>query len=138
MNAFADIQISSEDTKDMKLDGVDYVAIKKDAFENLLEAIENAEDIAAFDAAMKEIEENGSDPIPSEVVDELFHSDKSPLKIWREFRGMKASDLAEKSGESKGYISKLEASREVLAKAGSKKLSNLAKALNVEMDLLVF
>ncbi len=86
----------------------------------------------------KRLKKNGSDPVPSEVVDRLFLSDESPLKIWREFRGMKATELASISGQDKGYISKLENSRDALSKASSGKIAKLATALNISMEELVF
>jgi predicted transcriptional regulator len=113
------------------VDDKEYVGIPKDEYEDTL-------DVIAYDKAIEAIEKNGSDAVPSEVIDRLFLSDESPLKIWREYRGMKATELANISGQDKSYISKLENSRDALFKAGAVKIAKLAAALNISMDELVF
>ncbi len=115
----------------MKLNEKEYALIPKEDFEDIL-------DVMAYDKAIEAIEKSGSDPVPSEIIDRLFLSEESPLKIWREFRGLKATELAKISGQDKGYISKLENNRDALIKAGSGKISKLAAALNISMDDLIF
>lgn len=94
--------------------------------------------VPPYDKAIEAIEKSGSNSVPFEMIDRLFLSEESPLKIWREFRGMKATELAKISGQDKGYISKLENSRDALIKAGSGKIAKLAAALNICMNDLVF
>lgn len=115
----------------MKLNDEEYALIPKEEFEDIL-------DVMAYDKAIEAIEKSGSNSVPSEMIDRLFLSEESPLKIWREFRGMKATELAKISGQDKGYISKLENSRDALIEAGSGKIAKLAAALNICMDDLVF
>lgn len=115
----------------LKIDNTEYVALPK-------RLLEEFQDVKAFDERLTEIENEGSDLIPSEVVNRLFIGNESPVKIWREFRGIKAVELAQLSGQGKDYISKLEKNRENVKNAKAGKLCRIAGALSVSLDMLVF
>ena len=90
---------------------------------------DEAEDIAAYDAAKRRNE----DSFPLEVVDRQI-AGGSPLKVFREYRGLTQSTLAKNVGTSAAYLSQIETGR----RAGSVKLlRRLADALGVELDDLV-
>jgi len=114
----------------LTLENKEYVAVPKDEFEDLMDTI-------AFDKAMKNIEDD-SDLIPSEVVDRLIDSEESTLKIWREFKGLKQKDIVDQTGLEKGYVSKLDNSRNAVMNASLGKVAKLATALDIDIDHLAF
>ena len=88
-----------------------------------------ADDIAAYDASVARNEES----FPLEVVDRLI-ARESPLKVFREYRGLTQSAFAKNMGTSAAYLSQIETGR----RTGSVKLlRRLADALGVELDDLV-
>ena len=57
-----------------------------------------------------------------------------PVKVYREYRGLRAGELAEKAGISQGYLSEIEAGK----KSGSLSvLTRIAAALDVELSDLI-
>ncbi|UXZ53194.1 helix-turn-helix transcriptional regulator [Halomonas sp. 7T] len=55
----------------------------------------------------------------------------SPVKGYREYRGLRAGELAEKAGISQGYLSEIESGK----KSGSLSvLKRIAAALDVELS----
>ena len=97
----------------------------------LREALEDAADDATL---IRLRSENAGDAaMPAAFFDRILDGE-SPVRIWREFRGLKARELAEAAGMSAAYLSDIETNR----KPGSARaLQRLAKALRVDMDELV-
>ena len=69
---------------------------------------------------------------PASVVHQLL-ADVHPIKVYREHRSLTQAELATTIGSSKAYISQLETGRR---HAGKSTLRKLAKALNVDTDML--
>ena len=95
------------------------------------EALKNAAD----DATLRRLcaENAGGEAMPAAFFDRMLDGE-SPVRVWREFRGLKARELAEAAGVSAAYLSDIETNR----KPGSARaLRRLAEALWVEMDELV-
>ena len=68
--------------------------------------------------------------IPAEFVNRMLDGE-SPIRVWREFRGLSARDLASMAGISAPYLSLIETG----AKTGSlETLKALAAALKVGLD----
>ena len=112
----------------------EYAVIPVDAYRQLLEQAEDAEDIRAADKAMREIENGEDEIIPGSVVDALINGSKHPLRIWREYRDLTQDALAEKVEVGKSYISQIETGR----REGSVSVyRKIAKALQVDIDDLV-
>ncbi len=87
------------------------------------------EDLAAYDAARTSDEER----FPAEVADRLI-AGESPLKVFREYRGLTQGRLAEATKTTAPYLSQIENGR----RTGSVGLlQRLADALRVEIDDLV-
>ena len=100
-------------------------------FDALLERIEDLEDALELGAAAANAEKR--DYLPVELVKRMI-AGESPIRIWREHRGMTAKALAEASGVSAAYLSQIETG----GKPGSvKALAALAKALDVAVDDLI-
>ena len=71
--------------------------------------------------------------IPAAIVDRFLAGENS-IRVWREYRGLSAVDLAAKAGISAGYLSELETGK----KTGTlETLRKLATVLNLTVDDLV-
>ncbi len=93
------------------------------------EAREMDEDLAAYDAAKASDEER----FPAELADRLI-AGESPLKVYREYRGMTQGALAKMAKTAAPYLSQIENGR----RTGSVGLLHrLADALRIEIDDLV-
>ena len=103
----------------------EYAILPYDEYEALIEALEDAADTnAVFDE---------TDLVPIELVDRLI-AGESPIKVWREHRGLNQTKLAEAVGVSAGYLSQIENS----AREGTIELfRKIAAVLQVSIDDLV-
>lgn len=107
----------------------EYAVIPYADYERLIELAEEREDLRALDTALALDEET----IPHDVVKRLVEG-KSPIKVWREYRGWTQDALAHRAGVGKSYISQIEAGR----KPGSTRvLKALATALDLDVDDLL-
>ena len=109
----------------------EYAVVPYPLWERLSQSNEDADDVRAYREA--KTEEDGKERIPGEIVDRLVDGE-NPVKVWREYRGLKQTELAEKLEVSKGYLSQIENG----GKTGTVKLYvKMAKVLNLEIDDLV-
>lgn len=70
---------------------------------------------------------------PADFVNKLLDSNNR-IGVWREYRGLTMSALAEAAGFSQSYLSDIENGK----KDGSVKvLKRIAQALNTDVDLIV-
>jgi len=74
-----------------------------------------------------------ADYLPGALVDRLLDGE-SPVRIWREHRGLSARRLAEMSSVSAGYLCEIEAGRKP---GSSTALHGIAQALRVPMETLI-
>lgn len=108
--------------------GERFVILPEAEFEKLLEAAEDAADIAAAAAA------RSSESFPAEFVNKLVDDPEHRLRIWRDYRGLSATDLARQAGISPAYLSEIEAGK----KDGSLSvMKKIAAVLKVDLDDLV-
>jgi len=105
------------------------VTIEKTEYERLLNAADDLADIIAYDRAMAEDGES----IPTEFVKRMIEGE-SPLRAYRDLRGLTQSQLSESAGVNRVQIADIEAGR----KSGSvDTIRKLATALSVSIDDLV-
>jgi mRNA interferase RelE/StbE len=105
------------------------VTISKQEFQALLAAKHELEDIQAYDKAMAD----HSESVPHDYVKRLVNGE-APLRVFREWRGLTQSALAEKSGVNRVQITNIEAG----IKSGSvATLKKLADALNITLDDMI-
>lgn len=99
----------------------------------LVEATEDASDreaVCRFRAAVASGEE---EMLPAEMVDRIL-AGESPVRVWREHRGLTAQALAEAAGLAQSYVSQIETGK----RDGTvDTLVKLAGALGVLVDDLV-
>ena len=87
----------------MERDGTRYVLVPEDEFQKLQEALDDLDDIRAYDRAKATPQEF----VPATVVDRLIEGE-SPIRVYREHRGLTQDQLASTVGISKPYLSQLE------------------------------
>ena len=114
----------------IKKDGIpEYAILPYDEYISMLEKSEVAEDIAAYDAALKD----DTDPVPFEIAEALLDGE-SPLKVWRKHHGLSQASLAEISGTHQATIAQIESGE----RQGSVDvLKKLAKVLGLDIGDLV-
>ncbi len=107
----------------------EYAVLPYDEYRTLLEKAEIAEDIAAYDEAMKD----QSEVIPFEITEALLDGE-NPLKVWRKYCGMSQAVLASLSGTYQATIAQIESGKR---KGSITVLKKLSSAMNVDVDDLV-
>ena len=106
----------------------DLVVMNRAEYEALVQRVEDAEDVAVLRRAASHPEER--DYLPIELVERLL-AGESPVRIWREQRGLSARALAATAGVDPAYLSQIETGR----KPGSvRALKKLAAALAVDLE----
>jgi len=97
-------------------------------YEALVDRVEDLEDVLLLRAAAAR--GPTADALPIELVERLL-AGESPVRIWREQRGLSARALAAKAGVDPAYLSQIETGR----KPGSvRALKKLAAALAVDLE----
>ncbi|MGV8854357.1 MAG: helix-turn-helix transcriptional regulator [Devosia sp.] len=105
------------------------ITITRAEYEHLRQAAEDLADIEAYDRAIAA----GEESIPAEYVNRMIDGE-SPLRVFRDLRGLTQAALATASGVNRVQIADIEAKR----KTGSvATLRKLAASLGVTIDDLV-
>jgi DNA-binding XRE family transcriptional regulator len=111
-------------------DGEEMIVLSRKDYEALIQRIEDLEDsltIADFERKLAAGEE---ELIPAEYVNRMSEGE-SPIRVWRDFRGMAAKDLAAAAGISTAYLSEIETGK----KDGSvATLKAIADVLKLDLD----
>lgn len=90
-------------------------------------------DPGAYDRAMDALERGEEETIPADYVRRTIAGER-PLRVWRDYRGLSQTALAEMSGVNRVQIVNIEAG----TKNGSvETLKKLADALGVTVDDLI-
>lgn len=111
--------------------GDEMVVIQKD---ELNQIIEDAIDAAMANTVKQEIADGDGEYLPRDFTMKLLDSDDHPVKLWREYRGLTAKDLATTADITAPMLSAIERKN---ANAGLSVLIKLAKALKVKIDDLI-
>ncbi len=109
------------------------VTIPKAEYQRLRAVEEDSVDIRAALAVQARIDAGTEELVPETVVNRLIDGE-SPLRVWREYRGLSQAALARAADTSRVQIVEIEAAR----RTGSvHTLRRLADALDVGLDDLV-
>jgi ribosome-binding protein aMBF1 (putative translation factor) len=103
-----------------------------DKMRKLIDDSEMLADVRAYDGAKARLERGDDELIPLEIVERRL-AGESPVKIWREYRGLTQEGLAETSNVSRSMVAAIEARHK---KGGIATLKKLAFALKVDLDHL--
>lgn len=104
------------------------ITIPKVEYDALRERLEDLEDMLAARAA------EADERIPHDVAKRLLLGDESPVRVWREHRGLTQAQLATRAGLRQGYLSEIEGGKKPGSVAAYRALS---AALGVDVDDLL-
>ncbi len=113
-------------TDTVTISRVDYDAMQErlQAYEALLEELQDARDLAAA------AERRNDETIPFEMTERMLDGE-SPVRVWREHRGLTARSVAQKAGLSSPMMTAIETGKRIpslpMARA-------IAAALDVGLD----
>ena len=113
------------------LGGKEYAVVPRAEYD----ALRNAVDEDVMDAAIirRVLENPDQELVPFELVKRIAGGEH-PVRVWRDYRGMKASELAAAAGIAASYLSDIENGK----KPGSvKAVKRIADALNITVDDLI-
>ena len=110
--------------------GDELVVILRADYDALVEAAEMLADVQAYDTAKHALATGADELIPA-IFAERIISGESPARVWREFRGLRAADLAKRAGVSAAYLSQIETGART---PSVKTLGKLAAALGLDLD----
>jgi DNA-binding XRE family transcriptional regulator len=106
------------------------VTIPREEYDRLRAAAEDLADLQAYDRAKAALAAGEDELIPADYVNRLLTGD-SPLRVYRDLRGMTQSALAQSSGVNRVTVAEIETGR----KHGSvATLRKLAGTLDVTVD----
>ena len=122
---------TSKNDQTLTFSGKDYTVVPREEFEALRDTVDEDEmDIAV---ARRVLEDTNEEFVPFELAERIA-AGVHPVRVWREYRGMTASNLAMESGIAQSYLSDIETGK----KPGSvKALKRIAFALAIAVDDLI-
>ena len=97
---------------------------------NTEQAHEWLDDIQAYESAKAALQKDGGEAVHHDFMQTLINTD-SPLRAWREYRGVSQTQLAQQSGVNRVQIIDIEKGKSNGSIATMKKL---AHALHVTLD----
>lgn len=106
------------------------ITIPLDEYKRLQGAADDLEDIRTLDRIAADLAAGREEMIPAEYVARMIDGE-SPLRVWRDYRGLSQAALAKVSGVNRIQIVDIEAGR----RSGSvDTLKKLAAALHLTLD----
>jgi DNA-binding XRE family transcriptional regulator len=109
-----------------------WAVIPYEDYPRLVANAEMLEDVQAYDEARQKLAA-GEELVPS-AVNYAILDGVSPVRAWREARGLTQQQLAEAAGISIPYLSQIEVGKR---KGSAEVLAALARALRVSLDDIV-
>jgi DNA-binding XRE family transcriptional regulator len=99
-------------------------------YQRLQEAAAELEDVRAYDEAKRRLATGEDELLPHEFMVRMVDGE-NPIRVWRDYRGLKMRELAEAAGISSPYLSQIESGD----REGSfDTMRRIAEALKVSLD----
>ncbi|EAR23519.1 helix-turn-helix domain-containing protein [Nitrococcus mobilis] len=111
----------------------EYAVLPYDEYQDMVARLEDLEDIAAADEVMAALKRGEEELIPAELGDALMQGE-SPIRVWRQYRGVTQAALANAAGITAAYVSQLEAGKR---QPSVEVLRAMARKLSVDIDDLL-
>ena len=112
--------------------GKEFAVLPMAELKKLMDDAEMLADVKAYDAAKLRLSRGEDELIPLDITERRL-AGESPIKIWREYRGLTQENLAKKSRVSRPMIAAIESGHKT---GGIGTLKRLAVALKVDLDHL--
>jgi len=111
-------------------DGEEMIVLSRRNYDALIQRIEDLEDSLTTASFERKLAAGEEELVPAEYVNRMSEGE-SPIRVWRDFRGMAAKDLAAAAGISTAYLSEIETGK----KDGSvATLKAIADVLKLDLD----
>lgn len=125
--------MSGQKKEHQKITGADgetiFVIVPAADYEALRRAADDIEDLRAAGATLA-LSSEGPAPVPAAVAHRIADGE-NPVRVWREYRGMKAIELARAAAMSAPYLSEIETGK----KDGTfRTMAAIARVLSVSLD----
>ncbi len=110
--------------------GEEMIVLSRKDYEALIQRIEDLEDSLSIADFERKLAAGEEELVPAVYVNRMSEGE-SPIRVWRDFRGMSAKDLAAAAGISTAFLSEIETGK----KDGSiATLKAIADALKIDLD----
>jgi DNA-binding XRE family transcriptional regulator len=111
-------------------DGEEMIVLSRKDYEAMIARIEDLEDCLAVADFERKLAAGKEELISAEYVNRMSEGE-SPIRVWRDVRGMTAKDLAAAAGISAAYLSEIETGK----KDGSvATLKAIVDVLKIDLD----
>ena len=111
----------------------EWAVLPYEEYERLLADVEMLHDIRVYDEVKQALAAGEEELIPDYIVEQLLNSG-NPIRVWREYRALTQTELANAAGISTAYLSQLESGKRV---GTADVLSRIAQSLKVTVDDLI-
>ena len=108
----------------------EYVVLPWGEYQAMLEALEDRADAAALMGFAERLARGEEETLPAAMVDRLL-AGESPLRVWREHRGLTQSQLGEAAGVAQSMVAMIERGDR---RGTVDTLAAIARVLKVELD----
>lgn len=108
----------------------EYVVLPWEDYQAMLEALEDRADAAALASFAERLARGEEETLPAAMVDRLL-AGESPLRVWREHRGLTQAQLGEAAGVAQSMIAMIERGDR---RGTVDTLAAIARALKVELE----
>ena len=112
--------------------GKEFAVIPVEDLQKLINDAEMLADVQAYDAAKGRLQRGDDELIPLDITERRV-AGESPVRIWRDYRGLTQAELARTSKVSRVMIAAIEAGHKA---GGIATLKKLAAALRVDLESL--
>ncbi|TDW65408.1 DNA-binding XRE family transcriptional regulator [Novosphingobium sp. PhB55] len=109
------------------------VTIPVEEYIALQEAAEDLADLRASERVKAAVEHGDDEYVPAELVNRIL-AGESPLRVWREYRGLTQVALSEAAGINRTQIAQIESKKQV---GSVQTLKSLAEQLGITVDDLI-
>jgi DNA-binding XRE family transcriptional regulator len=115
-----------------KLKAEDTVTLSRADYKRLVERLEDAEDARDARAVLQGVQQGNIEVFPAETARRLIDGE-SPIKVFRDHRGLSAAQLAQRVGIARPYLTQIEnGTRQPMFGV----MQRIAEALSVSLDHL--
>ena len=108
----------------------EYVVLPWGEYQAMLEVLEDRADAAALTGFAERLARGEEETLPAAMVDRLL-AGESPLRVWREHRGLTQSQLGEAAGVAQSMVAMIERGDR---RGTVDTLAAIARVLKIELD----
>ena len=108
----------------------EYVVLPWDEYQAMLQALEDRADAAALTGFAERLARGEEETFSAAVVDRLL-AGESPLRVWREHRGLTQSQLGEAAGVAQSMVAMIERGDR---RGTVDTLASIARVLKIELE----